>query len=103
MEIRRKEEKDKIKEVAMANGQIVYTNSNLTDQDGEELLGQHTSALYVINNDGSGWVELRLNGGPHSVWVPPVGDSPSYTCVPGDHPRIQVMTPDGSLRVFAIG
>lgn len=87
----------------MGNGQIVYTNSNLTDADEEVSLTQHTMRLYIVNYDGTSWVEVKLNGGPHSVWIPPVGDSPHYTEVPGDYTKIQVMTSSSAVRVYAVG
>lgn len=87
----------------MGNGQVIFTNSNLTDGDGQVSLTQHTMRLYIANNDGESWVEVKLNGGPHSVFVPPVGTSPHYIEVPGDYTKIQVMTAGSAIRIYAVG
>jgi hypothetical protein len=92
-----------MKEEIMGNGQIVYTNGNLTDSDEEVSLGQHTRILYIANNDGADWVEVRLNGGPHSVFVPPSGDCKHYIEVPGDYPKVQVVTASSAVRLYAVG
>lgn len=84
--------------------QIVFSRETLTDADGQVSVGQHTSAINIINNNTNHWIEVKLNGGPHSVWIPPYNaHSPHYINVPGDYTKIQVMTASSSIRVFAIG
>lgn len=88
----------------MSEGHIVYTNGNLTTGDGEVSVGQHTSEVYIANFDTASWVQVKLNGGPHSVWVPPAPASGhTYMCIPGDYTKLQVVTAASAVRVFAIG
>ena len=87
----------------MAMGQVVYSSGSVQDTDGEISIGQHTIGIHFSNRSAI-WVEIKLNGGPHSVWLPPEDNqSHSYLCVPGDYPKFQVMTSGGELAVFAIG
>lgn len=88
----------------MIKGHVVFTNSDLTTEAGLVSLGQHTYALYIANYDGSDWVEVRLNGGPHSVWVPPAASGTQvYMEVPGDYTQVQVVTAASAVRIYAIG
>jgi hypothetical protein len=84
--------------------QIVFSRATITDTDGEVSVGQHTSAMYVINNSTNHWIEVKLNGGPHAIWIPPYNShSPHYIHIPGDYTKIQVMTASSSIRAFAVG
>lgn len=88
----------------MSDGHIVYSNGNLTTSDGEVSIGQHTMELYIANNDISNWIEVKLNGGPHSVWVSPAPTAGhTYMCVPGDYTSIEVVTANSAIRVYAVG
>jgi hypothetical protein len=88
----------------MSNGHIVYSNGNLTTEDGEISIMQHTSEVYIANFDKSNWIEVKLNGGPHSVWVPPAPtDGHTYMKVPGDYVKLQVITANSAVRVYAVG
>jgi len=82
---------------------IVYSNGALTDGDGEIQLPGHTSAVYIANVDTNHWVEVKLNGGPHSVWIPDSqGHVHNYVCVPGDYTKIEVVTETSTVAVYAV-
>lgn len=82
---------------------VIYSNGALTDSAGEVEFNGHTTELYIANKDTNAWVEVKLNGGPHSVWIPDGnGHQHGYTRIPGDYTRIQVMTAGATVAVYAI-
>ena len=82
---------------------IVYSNGALADTDGEVTLPSHTSAIYIANKDTSNWIEVKLNGGPHSVWIPDSnGHEHGYVVVPGDYTKIEVVTASSTVAVYAV-
>lgn len=82
---------------------IIYSNGSLQDSDGEVQLPGHTSAVYISNVDTNHWVEVRLNGGPHSVWIPDANNhNHNYVCVPGDYTKIEVVTASSTVAVYAV-
>lgn len=87
----------------MYNGHIVFSGE-YTNNNGLVAIGQHTSALYVAAKETNDWIELRLNGGPHVVYVPPSGtDTSTYLVIPGDYVSFQVITASSKVVVYAIG
>jgi hypothetical protein len=47
--IKPREAKIKIMEEIMIDGHIVYSNTELTDADGEQTISHHTYAIYIVN------------------------------------------------------
>lgn len=87
----------------MSMGHVIYSSGLVTYANGEINIGQHTLGIHFSNRSAL-WVEVKLNGGPHSVWIPPEDNqSHSYLCVPGDYTKFQIMTSGGQLAVFAVG
>jgi hypothetical protein len=75
-----------------------------SDTDQVVSISQHTSALYVAAKDTTSWIELKLNGGPHVVWVPPSAtDTSTYMCIPGDYVSFEVLTAGSKVVVYAVG
>ena len=84
--------------------QIVFSRTSIADTDGEVSVGQHTSAFYIMNKDTNHWIDVKLNGGPHVVAIPPYNThSPHYFEIIGDYTKIQVMTASSTIAAFAIG
>ena len=83
---------------------IVYSNGSLQDTDGAIQFSGHTTDLYIANVDTNHWIEVKLNGGPHSIWIPD-GNSHQhgYVHIPGDYTKIQVMTASSTVAVYAVG
>lgn len=82
---------------------VIYSNGALTDATGEVEFNGHTTGLYIISKDTNHWVEVKLNGGPHSVWIPDAnGHQHGYVHIPGDYTRIQVMTASSTVAVYAV-
>lgn len=82
---------------------VVYSNGSLQDTDGEVEFNAHTNGLYVANVDTNHWIEVKLNGGPHSVWIPDGNNHQHcYVHIPGDYTRIQVMTASSTVAVYAV-
>jgi hypothetical protein len=88
----------------MSYGSVVYSNGSLQDTDGEISFSHHTYCLYIANVDTNHWIEVKLNGGPWSVWVPEGNNHQhGYIKIPGDYTKIQVMTASSTVSVYAIG
>lgn len=88
----------------MNYGSIVYSNGSLQDTDGEVSINHHTYCLYIANVDTNHWIEVLLNGGPHSVWIPDAQNhTHNYVKIPGDYTKIQVITASSTVAVYAIG
>lgn len=82
---------------------IIYSGE-VSDTDGEVTFPGHTYAVYMINKDYNDWVQVKMNGGPHSVLLADAnGHAHAYTEVPGDYTKIQVMTAGATIAVYAIG
>jgi hypothetical protein len=82
---------------------VVYSNGSLQDTDGEVEFNAHTTDLYIANVDSNHWVEVKLNGGPHSVWIPDADSHQhAYVHIPGDYTRIEVVTPSSTVAVYAV-
>lgn len=87
----------------MIDGHIVYSNTGLTDADGEQTISHHTYGLYLANKDSNNWVEVKLNG-KHIVALPDAqGHFHNYVHVPGDYNTIEVITASSTICVYAIG
>lgn len=87
----------------MYSSHMVFSGE-FTDSDELVSIAQHTSALYVAAKETTHWIELKVNGGPHVVWVPPVGaDTSTYMCIPGDYVSFQVITANSKVVVYAVG
>jgi len=90
-------------EEIMIDGHIVYSNTSLTDSDGEQTISHHTYAIYIANVDTNHWIEVKLNG-KHSVMIPDgSGHVHDYVHVPGDYNTIEVVTASSEIAVYAIG
>lgn len=82
---------------------IIYSGE-IDDTDGVVTLPGHTYEIYLINKDYNGWVQVKLNGGPHNVFLPDAqGHSHPYVKVPGDYTKVQVMTAGATIAIYAIG
>ena len=81
---------------------IVYSNGALTTADGEVNFGHHTYEVNIISKNTNHWIEVKLNGGPRSVWIPPK-DTHNYTTIRGDYTKVQVMTAASTVAIFALG
>lgn len=87
----------------MITGHVVFTGV-FSDSDEEVSIGQHTYGIYAVVKEGSDWVTLRLNGGPHEVLLPPASaDHNCYTFVPGDYTSFEVVTGSAVVSLYAIG
>lgn len=87
----------------MIDGHIVYSNVNLADSDGEQVIAHHTYAIYIANLDTNHWIEVKLNG-KHSVMIPDAnGHIHNYVQIPGDYRTIEVVTASSNIVVYAIG
>lgn len=84
----------------MTSGQVVFSGEYSTS-DGEVLIRQHTHGLYLCAKDAGGWVEVKLNGGPHSVFLGNTFNN--YTFVPGDYTKFEVVTAGSTVVMYAIG
>lgn len=86
----------------MIDGHIVYSDTSLTDGDGETNITHHTYSIYMLalsNHD----TEVKLNG-KHSVLLPASNDhGHAYVVVPGDYNTIEVVTSSSTVAVYAIG
>lgn len=83
---------------------IVYSNGSVSDSDGEIQFSGHTTDLYIANVDTAHWIEVKLNGGPWSVWIPDVqSHEHQYVHIPGDYTKIQVVTSSSTVSVYAVG
>jgi len=82
---------------------IIYSGI-INSTNGEITFPGHTYAVYLINKDHNDWVQVKMNGGPHSIWLADAnGHAHAYTEVPGDYTKIQVMTASANVAVYAIG
>ena len=83
---------------------IVYSNGALTDADGEVSWNHHTYEVNIAAKDTNHWIEVRLNGGPWSIWIPPEDNqSHAYVTIRGDYTKMQIITAASTVSVFAIG
>lgn len=83
---------------------IIYSNGSLQDTDGVVTFIGHTTDLYIANVDTNHWIEVRLNGGPHSVWIPDTNSHQhGYVHIPGDYTKVQVITASSTVAIYAIG
>lgn len=82
---------------------IVYSDLSVSDTDGEISIGQHTHAIYFMNLNHNDYVEIKLNGGPHKIYVRKHDKLNDYSEFIGDYTRFQVMTAGASVAVYAIG
>lgn len=83
---------------------IVYSNTAVTSANNTVSIGQHTDAIYLINVDYNGWVEVELNNGPHKVLLPDAnGHAHAYVAVPGDYTSFRVITAGATVAVYAVG
>lgn len=84
-------------------GHLVYSNTSLSDSDGEVTISHHTRAIYIVNIDTNNWIEVKLNG-KHSVMIPDAnGHIHNYIEVPGDYNTIEVITASSTVAVYAVG
>jgi len=81
---------------------IVYSNGALTTANGAVNWGHHTYEINIMSKDTNNWIEVRLNGGPHSIWIPPK-DTHNYTTIRGDYTSAQVITAASTVAIFALG
>ena len=87
----------------MIDGHIVFSGE-FTDGDGEVSIGQHTYAIYVGAKETNHWIELKLNGGPHIVWIPDdQSHTHKYIHIPGDYTSFEVLTASSTIALYAIG
>lgn len=86
----------------MSDGHIVYSSGQVADTDGEINYDHHTYVIFFANKVDN-WVEVKLNGGPRSVWIPPSTQYGGYTEVYGDYTKFEVVTASSSVAVFAVG
>lgn len=82
---------------------IVYSNPTANSTANTITIGQHTDAIYFMNRDYNGFVEIKLNGGPHIVVLPESNKNETYIMVPGDYTSFQVMTATANVAVYAVG
>lgn len=83
---------------------IVYSNTAVTSAANTVTIGQHTDAIYFINKNHNDFVEIKLNGGPHTIVLPDInGHYHGYVVVPGDYTSFQVMTAGATVAVYAVG
>jgi hypothetical protein len=81
---------------------IVYSNVGITSASNTVSFNAHTTCLYLLNLDTNTNAEVRLNGGPHTVLVPHAGQHHAYVEIPGDYTKIQVLTANVSVAVYAV-
>lgn len=83
---------------------IVYSNTAVNSTANVVNIAQHTDAIYFLNKDYNGFVEIKLNGGPHTVVLPDInGHFHGYVVVPGDYTSFQILTAGANVAVYAVG
>jgi hypothetical protein len=85
-------------------GSLVYSNTSINSTHGVVNIGQHTSAVYIVNLDKDTDTTIKLNG-QYNVLLShvPNGAVHQYEKIPGDYTTIQVLTANTSVAVYAIG
>ncbi len=85
-------------------GSLVYSNVSITPDNGVVNIGQHTSAIYVVNLNKDDDTTIRLNG-KYNIFLShvPNGSVHQYEKIPGDYTTIQVLTANTSVAVYAVG
>lgn len=86
------------------HGSLVYSDILITPADGVVNIGQHTSAIYVVNLNKDDDTTIRLNG-KYQVFLShvPNGTVHKYEEIPGDYTTIEVLTANTSIAMYAIG
>lgn len=85
----------------MNDKNLIYSDTDVTSAAGVVSIGRHTDLVSFLNTHATIGAEVKLNGGPHTVLIPPgfVG----YTEVHGDFVKFEIMTADVTLAVMVFG
>jgi hypothetical protein len=85
------------------NSSLVYSNTAVTSADGEVSINHHTDGIYIMNLDGSTNATVLLNGKYNILIHHSHNQSATYTFIPGDYTKFQVITAAVTLSVYAVG
>jgi hypothetical protein len=85
-------------------GSLVYSNTLITPADGVVSIGQHTSAVYVVNLSKNHDTTIKLNG-KYNIFLShvPNGVVHQYEKIPGDYTTVEVLTANTSIAIYAVG
>jgi hypothetical protein len=81
---------------------VVYSSVGITSANNTVSFNAHTTCLYLMNIDSNTDAQVKLNGGPHTVLVPHANQHKAYIEIPGDYTKIQVLTANVSVAVYAV-
>jgi hypothetical protein len=85
-------------------GSLVYSNTSINSTHGVVSIGQHTSAVYVVNLNKNDNLTIKLNE-KYNVFLShvPNGAVHQYEKIPGDYTTIEVLTANTSIAIYAVG